>query len=211
MLDITRENGELCNLLFHPERSHFFAKALDALLGKAVTCGDVWVTSLDEIARWWQERASFSFEIVESHPDVYEISACRNTKGSVALQHPGGKVEFIKLAKNRTFSVHSEFRPVIAVSSGFCNKELHCLINDGFVVEHDADPSQCAFALDGTCSKDIRQLLGAVKKARGPLLRFWRWPDRSQSALAITADVDAITLWDFVRRARHFLRTQTGS
>ena len=41
------------------------------------------------------------------------------------------------------------------------------------------------------------------------LLRFWRWPDRFKSALAITADVDAITLWDFVRRARHFLRARS--
>ena len=118
-------------------------------------------------------------------------------------------MKFIKLAENRTFSVHSKFRPVIAVSSGFCNEKLRCLINDGFVVDHDVDPSQCAFALDGTCSKDIRHLLGAVKKARGPLLRFGRWPAGYRSALAVSADVDAITLWDFVRRARHFLRTQT--
>lgn len=221
MLEFSRREGELSNFLFHPERMDFLAKPLDALLQKALACGDVWICSLDEIARWWQERASFSFEIRSPFPQalaqsvpgrasgVYEVTPHCSDRASLVLQHPGGKVEFLKLAENRTFSVHSEFRPVIAVSSGFCNEELHCFINEGFVVEHDADPSQCAFALDGTCAKDIRQLLGAVKKARGPLLRFWRWPDRFRSAMAVSADVDAITLWDFVRRARHFFRTPT--
>ena len=70
MLDSTRQEGELCNLLFHPELIHFFDKALDALLQKAVSYSDVWVACLDEIARWWQERATFSFEIKPPLPQT---------------------------------------------------------------------------------------------------------------------------------------------
>ena len=114
-------------------------------------------------------------------------------------------MELIIPAENGTFSVHSGFRPVIGISPGFCDEKIPCLINEGFAVEHDADPSSCAFALDGTCAKSSRQLLQSMKNARGPLLRFARWPRGFRSALAVSADIDAITLWDFVRRARHFM------
>ena len=155
MLGCTRREGELLNLLFHPERTNFVAVPLDVLLKEATGKRDVWVTTLDDIAQWWQERATFSFEInpvfaksavlSPQSAITYKVTAHCNSRATVAVQHPGGKMQFVKLAENRTFSVHSKFRPVIAVSSVFCNEELHCLINDGFIVEHDADPSQCAF------------------------------------------------------------------
>ena len=188
----------------------FLAKALDALLEKAVSYGDVWVTSLDDIARWWQDRATFSFEMVETHPCIYDVAIHCNFRASVALQYPGGKMEFIKPGENGTFSVHTNLRPVVGISSASPDKDARFLANEGFAVEADADPSGCAFTLDNGRSRSGRQLMDALKEARGPLLRFWRWPDRFVSALAITADVDAITLFDFVRRARHFLRTKTG-
>ena len=152
MLDATHQEGELFNLLFHPERIPFLAKPLDSLLEKATSYRDVWISSLDDIARWWQERRGFSFQIVERRPGIYEITTCGNAKASVTVQHPGGKVEPIKLGPRGTFRVHSSFRPVIAISPTFCNKVTPCLVNEGFAVEHDADPSRFAFAVDGTCS-----------------------------------------------------------
>jgi len=194
------------------------------------------VTNLDDITRWWQERATFSFEIKPllfpaSNPGPvrtraglkpwpsphqggpptlgqYDITPHCSDRASVVLQHPGGKMEFITPKENGAFGVQSSFRPVIGISPGFCDEKTPCLINEGFALEHDADPSSCAFVLDGTCSKNKRQLLESVKNARGPLLRFARWPRGFRSALAVSADIDAITLWDFVRRARHFTHMQ---
>ena len=37
-----------------------------------------------------------------------------------------------------------------------------------------------------------------------PVLRLWRWPDGMRSAFTISADVDSVTLMDFVRRAMKF-------
>ena len=216
MLESTRQEGELFNLLFHPERIEFLAKPLDGLLEKANSYRDLWLCSLDDIAQWWKERATFSFEIKPPLPQtsnlgpqtsgVFQVTPRCNSTASIALQQPGGRTESIRPGTDGTFSVHSSFRPVIRISPGFCDKDTPCLTNDGFVVEHDGDPSRCSFALEGTCSKDIRQLLEAVKKAQGPLLRFARWPAGYRSAMAVSADVDAITLWDFVRRAWYFIR-----
>lgn len=210
MLSSTREQGELFNCIFHPERIDLLSETLDALLEKTVDYTDVWISPLDDIAGWWQERANFSFEITQNGSDVFNVTAHCSKRASVVLQHSGGKLQFIdQTGKNRTFPVHSGFKPVIHVPHGYCDENVRYLKNEGFVLERDADPSRCAFALNGTCSKTPRQLLDTLNQARGPLLRFWRWPNGFRSALAITADVDAITLMDFVRRAWHFLHTQT--
>jgi hypothetical protein len=206
MLDSTREQGELLNLLFHPERIDFVAEPLAALLEQATSHRDVWVSSLDEIRRWWQDRANFSFSLAENKRDTYIITVKASSRASVALQQPGGKLEFLSTEPNGTFALQSTLRPVVGVKVGYSDEDLRYLINEGFFLETNVDPGGCSYALEGNSSRNLRQLLEDVKQARGPLLRFWRWPDRFRSALAITADIDAITIWDFVRRARHFRR-----
>jgi hypothetical protein len=41
-----------------------------------------------------------------------------------------------------------------------------------------------------------------IDESRRPLLRFGRWPRACRSALAVTGDIDALTIWDFVQRFR---------
>jgi peptidoglycan/xylan/chitin deacetylase (PgdA/CDA1 family) len=204
MLNSTREEGELLNLLFHPERISVIAQPLEAILEQATGHGDVWVASLDEIRKWWQQRSGFSLEIAENGDDIFKVTVNCNHWDSLALQHPGGKLEFLTPDTNSEVNIRSNLKPVIAVSPGSSEEDLVCLISEGFVVDPTADPSSCAFVFDCRCKENNRRLLDSLKQARGPLLRFWRWPDRFKSALAITADIDAITIWDFVRRARHF-------
>jgi len=44
-------------------------------------------------------------------------------------------------------------------------------------------------------------VLDAIESGTGPLVRVWRWPDGARSALAVTGDIDALTLRDFVVRS----------
>jgi hypothetical protein len=44
---------------------------------------------------------------------------------------------------------------------------------------------------------DERSLLEELEGLKAPLLRFARWPSGAGSALAITGDVDALTIWDY--------------
>ena len=46
-----------------------------------------------------------------------------------------------------------------------------------------------------------REVLDAVERAPGPLVRISRWPNAARSALAVTGDIDALTLTDFVLRS----------
>ncbi|MCK5620360.1 MAG: hypothetical protein KAJ17_13215, partial [Candidatus Krumholzibacteria bacterium] len=52
---------------------------------------------------------------------------------------------------------------------------------------------------------DLETVLDCVARLRacpGPLLRFGAWPHGNRSALAVTGDIDALTIWDFVHRLR---------
>jgi hypothetical protein len=44
-------------------------------------------------------------------------------------------------------------------------------------------------------------VLDAIDRAPGPLVRVWRWPHGARSALAVTGDIDALTLFDFAVRS----------
>ena len=205
MLHSARKDGELLNLLFHPERIDYVAEPLESILEKAAVYGDVWVAPLNEIARWWQKRATFSFEIVKSDIASYTITPRCSPEASIVLHSPG--TEPIMLGDDSAFCIPTAFRPVIGIPEGSSRQDIEHLKNEGFVLEPCGNQLDTAFVLDSSRSLNQRQLLEAIKReARGPLLRYWRWPNRYRSALAITADIDAVTIWDFFRRARHFFR-----
>jgi peptidoglycan/xylan/chitin deacetylase (PgdA/CDA1 family) len=204
MLRFSSLSGELLNLVFHPERTDLFIKPLEQLISVATSDQDIWVSSLDQIAGWWQERKAYHVEILGSRQHIFKVAVHPGARDTVALQHPGGKLQFLSPKADNTIDIKTSYRPSIAVTPG-CNEEaIGCLMNDGFLLEDNVSPDNAAFVLDAKCPKEHSELLDAVKKARGPLLRLWRWPHQCKSALAISVDVDAITIWDFLRRALHF-------
>ena len=204
MLQFSHEHGELCNLLIHPERVHIVAKPLNTALKRARDLGDVWIASLAEIGHWWHERARASVEVRESGNGAYRVTVNGPEALAVSIQHPGGRSESVTLGKEHSFALRSEFRPAIAIPASCDDSMRACLTNEGFVVESNNDPSRCSITLSNHPADSNRLLLESLHQARGPLVRLGRWPSGYRSALAVTADVDAITLWDFVRRARHF-------
>jgi hypothetical protein len=46
-------------------------------------------------------------------------------------------------------------------------------------------------------TQDERALLAKLEKAEAPLVQLGRWPNGNRSALAVTGDIDALTLWDY--------------
>jgi peptidoglycan/xylan/chitin deacetylase (PgdA/CDA1 family) len=206
MLNVSHQQGELFTLLIHPERMDWVAKAMDTLLKTARDLGDVWVASLDEISRWWHERARASVEVSDSHHGTFRVAVRGPRALTVYIQNPVGAAELVTLAKDGSFTLRSGFRPVIGIPADCDDGVRASLRNEGFLLEPENGRSQCSFTLNDHTSAHHRLLLESLTQAHGPLVRLWRWPNRFRSALAITADLDAITLWDFVRRARHFHR-----
>jgi peptidoglycan/xylan/chitin deacetylase (PgdA/CDA1 family) len=204
LLDFTHQQGELMNLLVHAERLDQIALPLDRLLADAAKRKDVWLASLDEIARWWHRRSNFSFTLHPSENHCHDVGTTATDRASLLLEHPDGRTEYVEEANGERFRISTPFRPTIHVAPGAPPSLVDWLRNDGYLLETNGNPDQCALVLDASASGNARDLLASLRRARGPLLRFARWPDRYRSALAVSLDLDAFTISDFFRRARHF-------
>jgi hypothetical protein len=47
---------------------------------------------------------------------------------------------------------------------------------------------------------DELAMLGRIEADPATLVRLGRWPNGACSAVAVTGDVDALTIWDYVAR-----------
>ena len=47
---------------------------------------------------------------------------------------------------------------------------------------------------------DELSVLKGIEASEAPLVRIWQWPFKARCALCITGDIDAMTIWDYVRR-----------
>ena len=48
--------------------------------------------------------------------------------------------------------------------------------------------------------KDEIKALNLIHNVNSPLIRIWRWPDESKSALSVDGDIDALNMSDFLLR-----------
>jgi hypothetical protein len=73
------------------------------------------------------------------------------------------------------------------------------LRQQGYIVQVNSDSRAYSIYLDWTdfAAKDERALLAEIEKSAAPLVRLGRWPNGARSALCVTGDIDALTLWDY--------------
>jgi len=96
-------------------------------------------------------------------------------------------------------------RPCVGVSAGSDRIAIQTLRDKGYIVEVGEDPDEFALhvgMISGKNNEQVRKVLDDLEELHGPLLRFGTWPYGNQSALAVTGDIDALTLWDFIHRLR---------
>jgi hypothetical protein len=98
--------------------------------------------------------------------------------------------------------LQSRQRPFIGVSSASAPELISFLEQQGYIAETSTEPDTCSFYLDRrTFSRqDERPLLVQLEQADFPLARFGRWPNGARSALCVTGDIDALTVWDYSLR-----------
>ncbi len=105
------------------------------------------------------------------------------------------------------FSSPGERRGTVGLSVR-CAAEVEVFLREeGFLAERTSVPDEHAVFIDGyptLSGGDEAALLSEIEASPNAVLRLWRWPDRKRSAFTISADVDSITLMDFVRRAMRF-------
>jgi peptidoglycan/xylan/chitin deacetylase (PgdA/CDA1 family) len=213
ILELTYARGELFTLQLHPERIADCAPALCAVLAQARRAQPpVWMATLDEIASWWLRRQRVRFHVEQVAPQRYRCALGDDADATLLARGLTGVdarpwVGRDWLVRARSFEFQSDVKPVVGVSRRCPPAVLAFLRDEGLPVELDHQGARGRYGayVDGEAgaaatAPDQVRLLAHVEQSPGPLLRFWRWPRGARSALAVTGDVDAVTIQDFVFR-----------
>jgi peptidoglycan/xylan/chitin deacetylase (PgdA/CDA1 family) len=207
ILSQTHQQGELFTLQLHPERTARCADGLAALLSEARTLTPaVWIARLDEISAWWQARAGTTVKIVAAkgglHLSVAGPSGVTILARGVQIDAPTTiwHNDYF-LVQATSFSLHTPvpFRPFIGVSPTTAPQLRELLRQQGYIVEvsQERQAYRCYFDEANFTAENERRLLAQVEGTDYPLIRLGCWPNGARSALAITGDIDALTLWDY--------------
>lgn len=202
----THDRGELFVLQLHPERVALCANGLEAVLRDAqALASSVWCARLAEIAAWWKARARASIEAAHA-PDgacLCDITApskavvlARAVDVDASTQPWAGGYRRVDA---RRFTVKAPARPFVGVSPNAPAALAHFLRQQGYFVEISAEAGRypCYFDQAGFDASQEGQVLERIESSGCPLVRLGRWPGGAQSALAVTGDIDALTLWDY--------------
>jgi hypothetical protein len=202
--------GELFNLGLHPERTSDCAPALIATL-QAVQAvkAEVWPARLDEITAWWRERSAATVAATKEEADVWQVTVNGPVGTTLLLRSLEVKTAsspwfdgYLRADDGSSCIIQSQQRPFIGVSPGSAPGLSSFLKQQGYIVEPSTDPGAYSFYLDRpTFSRqDERPLLTQIEQGDFPLARLGRWPNGAYSALCITGDIDALTVWDYSLR-----------
>jgi peptidoglycan/xylan/chitin deacetylase (PgdA/CDA1 family) len=201
------ELGELFTLGLHPERIGLLQRPLaDALAEARSLSPKVWVARLDEIMRWWRARSQATFEIVEAGGDGVFHMRINGPPGTTVLAR---NVEIrasdepwhngFSRVLGTSFHFRASKRPCVGLSPDSDPGLLDFLKQQGYWV--DISPEVQAYSIylhqAQFSSEDERPMLRRLAHSEAPLIRLGRWPDGAQSAMCITGDIDALTLWDY--------------
>lgn len=199
VLDTTHTQGDLFTVQVHPERLGRSAGAVMAVLERAHgLAGGVWAARLDEIAAWWRVRAECRLDLGEMVGGRTTVTVAGDRRAGLRLV--GGSSDAGAKAV-RTITVHSPRLPAIGVDPSVPDEVVRFLREDGYLVL--TRPGDCALRLSGPIDPaDQLGLRRRIAAAEHPVAVLDRWPNGRRSALALTGDIDALTIQDFVHRVR---------
>ena len=204
-------------LNLHPERGILCQKALEELLTFASSQPlPVWITRLHEVAEWWRERLSFRLNVTPLDENCWQVNATCTPRATILGRH----LEVVDQSARdwsgaeqqidaRTFTVRAPRLPALALSPRTPGEVEDFLHEQGYAVVPTGEKDNCACYLDlpaglGQAREEqirIRsELLQNIESLETPLLRFGYWPCGQRAALAISGDIDSVTIQDFFLR-----------
>ncbi len=206
ILHRTFELGELFTLGLHPERIAACQEPLTAVLSEArQLVPTVWIARLDEIAGWWRARTGAMVRTSDAGGGKFRLTATG----------PEGMTLLVRAVQVDTptqpwangyqqtgataLTLQAPIRPWIGLSPTASSSMADFLRQQGYIVEQTSEPDLYAYYFDqpGFTAKDKRPILAQIEGTDRPLVRLGRWPNGARSALSITGDIDALTLWDY--------------
>lgn len=204
ILDASYRRGELFTLQLHPERIDFFADALRDLLREARSRKPgVWLATLDQIAEWWVDKSANRIDLVRDGGKFRaDIKSC---PGATVYLRTSNVERVVEPGTIAIDAGEDGVRPCAGVAPGSDRQLIQVLAELGYVVEIGEEKEGFAVHLGRRedCDLDtVLECVGLLRSCPGPLVRFGAWPHGNRSALAVTGDIDALTIWDFVHRFR---------
>lgn len=205
-------------LNLHPERGILCKKALEELLKFASSQPmPVWITRLHEVAEWWQERRAFRLNFAPLEAHRWQVNATCTPRGAILGRHleienqPTREWQGAEqLIEAQNFTLHASCLPALALSTrtpveveDFLHEQGYAVIPD---VKEEAGYASYLDLPDGlgqTRAEQIQirsELIQKIESLQTPLLRFAYWPSGQRAALAISGDIDSITIQDFFLR-----------
>jgi len=209
ILEQSHQRGELFTLGLHPERIYLCEKPLRATLEAARQLRpSVWFARLDKIARWWLARLETKVNVRSEDNGVYHIDFIGPENLTVLARNMDINSEskdwdgIYRQIEDTRLVVQSEKRPFIGISSNSSPYLSEFLRQQGYIVEIAENNSSHSFFLDREKFgyADEKGLVDEIETSERPLVRLGRWPDGARSALSVTGDIDALTIWDYYLR-----------
>ena len=206
ILNLTYQRGELFTLQLHPERISLCAEGVASVLTEARSlCPAVWIARLDEICNWWKARALTTIEISETDNVSYHC-VITGPSGTTVLAR-GIEIDAVSLpwannyreVKATQFNFRSFHRPSIGLSPSTSVDLANFLRQQGYLVETSLNKEEFSYYFN-QIGFDIGQektIIEEIEGSKHPLIKLGRWPNGAKSALAITGDIDALTIWDY--------------
>ncbi len=213
------ERGGIYTLNLHPERGILCKPALERLLTTARSQPlPVWIARLGEVAEWWRARSQFTMHITPQEAGRWLVETTCTPRAVVLARHveqvdqpttPWGEGE-VCISAHR-FTVNAPRRPCLAVSPQTPQEVLDFLQEQGYPAAQCAPKEAQAYAhyLElpeglGTTREARLQtcstLVDQIEQLEAPFLRFGCWPEGNRAALAVTGDIDSVTIQDFFLR-----------
>jgi len=205
----THRRGEMFVLMYHPELMVECRQPLSMVLNRASRLlPKVWIARLRDISSWWREKAGFSADI-QSRPDGLHLTFLCSERATILIRdlpaHESQRPwdgDYRQLVASE-LDVPAEPRPLLGLYPGAPAHTVRFLREQGYLLDSGETASRCAIYLDEKILSQLSsqvQLVEFIEKSPGPLVRYGRWPDGAKSALSITGDLDALTLWDYATR-----------
>jgi peptidoglycan/xylan/chitin deacetylase (PgdA/CDA1 family) len=213
--------GGLYTLNLHPERGVLCKQALDTLLSYANSRPlPIWKTRLQDVAQWWEERRRFRLDITPAASEQWHVEVTCTPRATLLTRNltikdqpvdPWFDTDAIVHLKSHSFIVQARQCPCIGLSPDTPQQVADFLLEQGYPTRYCSQEEAPVYAmyLDvpaglGTSREEEREqrsrLLEQIEQAEAPLLHFGCWPDGNRAALAISGDIDSVTVQDFFLR-----------
>jgi peptidoglycan/xylan/chitin deacetylase (PgdA/CDA1 family) len=211
--------GGLYALNLHPERGVLCKESLDILLQTAHSQPlPVWIARLDEIARWWRERSEFRLRFSALADDRWQVEATCDVRATLVARHVQleGQTATAWYGADQRIAAHScvvraSVCPAIALSQQTAQDVEDFLQEQGYPVVRVSQEDAARYALyvdmpeglGNARTEQLKQRSVLIEQLEGldkPLIYFGCWPDGQRAALAISGDIDSVTVQDFFLR-----------